>query len=276
MKILALIGTAFLLGSMFISIGLAQENKVESIAIEQKLQRLFELHRVGETVSLSKREMRFNLGVAYVVEDDNALGLNISSNSLNLTGTFAYGITDWFEAAMSVPLRWDAARAESPDQRIGDRSLVGLGGLGVRLIAALPTRFFETTAILSISLPTGRKEFEADRLQTVLGLNVAKVMRPAFVFGGLAWLHDWDRGINGIQYTGGVGFFLNHSLSLGFEVEGTRFINPQRGRPFDVVSATTRLTYQATPTFAVAPHISMGLTESAPDVVVGANLLWRF
>ncbi|MDZ4286054.1 MAG: hypothetical protein U1A23_03940, partial [Candidatus Sungbacteria bacterium] len=51
----------------------AEEPK--EIGLDQKLQRLYELYRTGETVSLKPHEFRFDLGVAYAFHDKSELGL---------------------------------------------------------------------------------------------------------------------------------------------------------------------------------------------------------
>ncbi len=260
----------------FTPTGNAEQEKPVALGLDQKLERLYELYRAGETVSLLRREMRFNLGFAYSVQDDNVLGLQSSGNTATLHGTFALGIANWLEAAVSIPFQWHESRIETPGERLADSSELGIGGASIRLIAALPTKAFETSMVASFTLPTGDRAFEADRFHSLIGINIAKVMRPAFVFGGLAWQRDWDQTLDGVLYSGGVGFFLNHTLSLGVEIGGTRFLDPPLGHPYDTASATTRVTYQATPSFGLAPFVNIGLTDSAPDSTIGANLFWRF
>lgn len=276
MRIFIVVPSFILCWLLLVHSDVAAQEAIETIGLDQKLERLYELYRAGETVSLARNEKRFNLSVAYAAEDQNMLGIQASGSSLTLSGAFAYGFANTLELEVTVPLRWDASRIESLEERLADESVFGLGGVGVRLIAALPTKGFETTAIFSLSLPTGLKEFEADHLSSLIGINVAKVMRPAFVFGGLAWQHDWSKGIDALAYSGGAGFFLNHTLSLGIEVGGIRYVNPQIGGAYDTISATTRVTYQATPSFGIAPFLGVGLTDSASDAMVGANLFWRF
>ncbi len=255
----------------------AQDQKnVDELGIDEKLQRVYELHRVGETVSLKPHEFRFNFGVAYAFEDKSEIGIHSSSRSLALQSSFAYGITDWLETSVTVPVQWNQSRIETPDATLEQTSIGGLGDVSVQMIVTLPVKAFELTGIFGLTLPTGRDGIGQPGIRSRLGLNVATVLRPAFLFGGLAWEHDWKTGLNGINYVGGVGFYLNHSLSAGLELSGTRFLNPPRGGIYDTASATVQISYQITPNLGLTPYMSFGLTKSAPDVAVGFNISRRF
>lgn len=252
-----------------------EPKKIEELGLEQKLQRLYELYRSGETVSLKSHESRFSLGVAYAFADKSELGLHASNRSLALQGSFAYGITDRVEAAISVPLQWDQDRIETHDAVLANKSLAGLGDMSVRLIATLPVKSFEMTGVFGLTLPTGTGGVGQPGIRSLVGVNIATIVRPAFLFGGLAWQRDWHTSVNGINYTGGVGFYLNHALSAGLELSGTRFLNPLRSGIYDTASATVQVSYQVTPTLGITPYVSHGLTNGTPNVV-GLTISRRF
>lgn len=254
----------------------AYAGEPRELGLEQKLQRLYELYRAGETVSLKSHGSQFYLDVAYGFDEKNELDLRASNRSLTLQGSFAYGITDRVEAAITVPLQWTQTHIETPDTSFGNSSLAGLGDMGVRFIATLPVKLFEMTGVLGLTLPTGRDGIRQPGVRSTLGLNVATILRPAFLFGGLAWQRDWHTGVNGINYNGGVGFYLNHSLSAGLQLSGTRFLNPLRGGIYDTAMAAVQVSYQVTPTLGITPYVSFGLTDSAPDAVIGFHVSWRF
>jgi hypothetical protein len=253
-----------------------EPKKIDELGIDEKLQRVYELYRLGETVSLKPRQFRLTVGGAYAFDDKNEIGVHSSNRSLSLQGSLAYGITDWLETSVTVPIGWNQNRLETSDETLVDTSVAGLGDVGFQLIATLPVKAFELTGVFGLTLPTGRKGIGGHGIQSHIGLNVAKVLQPAFLFGGLAWQHDWRTGLNGINYSGGVGFFLNHSLSLGVELSGTRFLNPSRGGIADTAVATLQLSYQITPTLGITPYVSHGLTKSAPDVAFGFSITRRF
>jgi outer membrane putative beta-barrel porin/alpha-amylase len=253
-----------------------ESKKIEELGTDEKLQRLYELYRVGETVSLKPHESLLGLSVAYAFSDKNELGTHTSNSSLSLQGSFAYGITDRLEASVIVPLQWNQNRLETSDTTLVNTSVAGLGDVGVQLLATLPVKAFEMTGVLGITFPTGREGLGQTGIRSLIGLNVATILRPAFLFGSLAWQRDWERDVNGITYTGGIGFYLNYSLSAGLQISGTRFLNPPRGRIHDTASATVQVSYQMTPTFGISPYMSFGLTDSAPNVAIGFNLSQRF
>lgn len=253
----------------------AEQREGDEIGLDQKLARLYQLYRSGETVSLKPREMRFGLGVAYAVDEETALGVRASNRSLGLQGSFAYGITDWLEWGIGIPVQWDTLRVETADKVLARQDSAGIGDLNMRFVVALPVRSFEVTGVLALTFPTGRSAGGESGLWSSLGFNVAKNIRPAFLFGGLVWQRNWETGRDGIGYTGGLGFYLNHALSAGVELSGTRFLHPPRGGTRDVAAATVRASYYITPSFGIAPYVSFGLTDSAPDAIVGFHLFWR-
>ena len=252
-----------------------EPTKIEELGLDQKLQRLYELYRSGETVSLKTHESRFNLGISYAFNDKNDLGLHTSNRSLVLQGSFAYGITDRLEAAISVPMQWNQNRIETPEKIYVHQSLAGLGDMGVRFITTFPVKQFEMTGVFGLAFPTGRAGIGQSGIRSTIGINVAKIVRPAFLFGGLGWQRDWHTGVNGITYSGGVGFYLNHVLSAGMELSGTRFLNPPRSGIYDSASAIVQVSYQLTPTLGITPYVSHGLTDGTPNVV-GFTISRRF
>jgi hypothetical protein len=253
----------------------AELQEIKEIGIEQKLERLYQLYRSGEVTTLKPREMRLGVSASYAVNEDNALGIRASAREFALQGSFALGVADWLEAGINVPLKWNEFRIETTDKTIAGESIAGIGDISTRFIAKLPVRIFEAVSILSLTLPTGTKSLDEPGVRSSLGFNVATMIRPAFVYGGFAWQRNWEDGRHGIGYKAGFGFYLNHSLSAGAELSGTRFLNPPKGGIYDVLAMTLQLSWQATRSIGVTPHMSMGLTGSAPDALMGITLLWR-
>lgn len=247
----------------------------KELGLDQKLERLYQLYRAGETISLKPREVRFSLGVAYAVDEEVLPGVRASRRSLGLQGALAYGLTDWLEAGISVPVKWDTLRVESTDTVLAREGSAGIGDIGTRFIAKLPVRAFEMTGILALTFPTGKDALGERGMQSSFGINIAKTIRPAFLFGGLAWQRNWQTARDGIVYTGGMGFYLNHALSAGVELAGTRLLNPPRGGAHDMATATIQVSYQMSSSLGITPYVSFGLTDSAPDAVIGFNVLWR-
>lgn len=264
-----------LFSGVVLSAHAAAQKEGEEIGLDQKLTRLYQLHRSGETVSLKPREMRFGLGVAYALDEEAALGVRASNRSLGLQGSFAYGITDWLEWSVGIPVQWDTLRVETADKVLAHQDSAGIGDLNTRFVVALPVRAFELTSVLALTFPTGRSAGGESGIRSSLAINVAKNVRPAFLFGGLTWQRNWEKGRDGIGYAGGLGFYLNHALSAGVALSGTRFLNPPRGGARDVATATLQTSYHVSPSLGITPYVSFGLMDSAPDAIVGFNLLWR-
>lgn len=264
-----------LFSSVAFSAHAAEQKEKDEIGLDQKLERLYQFYRAGETISLKPREIRFSLGVAYAVDEEVMIGVRASRRSLGLQGAFAYGLADWLEVGISVPVRWDTLRIESADTVLAREGAAGIGDMGTRFITRLPVRAFEVTGILTLTFPTGKDALGERGMQSSFGINIAKTIRPAFLFGGLAWQRNWQTARDVIVYTGGMGFYLNHALSAGVELAGTRFLNPPRGGAHDMATATIQVSYQMSPSLGITPYVSFGLTDSAPDAVIGFSVLWR-
>lgn len=252
----------------------AQQNT--ELGVEQKLRAVYELYRTGDQVTLDKQEMRVNLDFFYLVEEDNQLGIRSTDRTFGATASLAYGLTDTIELLASVPYLLTDREAESAELSFVDESDQGLGDVVVGAAFALPTSGFNTTLLTSVRLPTGSGGIGDDGLGTNVGVNLDLMLRPAFVYGGISWLQEWEEGNASIGYTAGIGFLLNYALSFGAELNGAVALNPDRGDPRDVVSVRFPVSYQVTPSFGVTPSVSAGLVDNAPDAVIDLELVWRF
>ncbi len=246
------------------------------LGIEEKLKEVYDLYRMGNVVTLEKSEFRAELELGYALNESRVFGFQETTRTLSAIGTLAYGITDGMELSLALPLIYREQKAESSDATFLDEQHAGLGDVTLGLAATIPVPWVSTTGLVSISLPTATDDLGSDGVTTSIGFNVDKVMQPAFVYGGLAWVRDWGESQDAVGYTAGVGFFLNYALSIGAELDGSYLFNPEQGMPNDMLSLVGRVSYQATPSFGVTPSVGVGLTESAPDVQLGLRLAWRF
>jgi hypothetical protein len=185
-------------------------------------------------------------------------------------------VNDWFEVDANVPIVLNSQEVGSGQETLGRTNATGFGNARVSLLGKIPTKDFETTGIFSIALPADDKDLGENGISTSLGVTIAKVLRPAFVYGGISWEHDWKTEVDGVGYSIGFGLALNHALSVGTGVQGTIVINPVQGDAQDTALATVKLSYQATPSFGISPRVDFGLTSSVPDVRIGADMTWRF
>ena len=180
------------------------------------------------------------------------------------------------EISVALPYSATLERMETPDSVLAKSSVFGGGDMTMRLLGTLPTKSVSTTAILSATLPTGKHELSRNEAHTSLGASWSKVLRPAFVSGGASWERDWQSAVNGFGYNVGMGFFLNHALSLGGEMAGVLVLNPEKGAMRDTQSMGLKVAYQTTPDFGMVVSTSIGVGTSAPQSSLGITTYWRF
>lgn len=199
---------------------------------------------------------------------------------MSTTGSISYGITDGIEISVAIPLIYQGHKAGDTQTTSLNTSRAGLGDITVGLAAALPVPWFSTTGFISMSLPTANRGMRSDGIgssgvTSSMGFNVDKVMQPAFVYGGLSWERDWGRGKDGVGYTAGIGFFLNHALSIGAELGGVYLIKPDKGEPQDRISLVAKVSYQVSPSFGVVPYVGASLAGNT-GILLGTRLAFRF
>jgi len=247
-----------------------------SLGVEEKLKAVYDLYRTNEVVTLSQHETNIGLSFGYALNETRVLGLQDTTRTLTATALAGYGITDRVQLSLSTPLVYQTRLAQDPTTTYLDTSTAGIGNVTLGLAASLPTTTVATTLLASVALPSAEEGVGNAGLVTSIGINVDKVLQPAFVYGGLSWLRDWDADTDAVGYSAGVGFFLNYALSVGAGLEGSFLLNPAQGLPHDTMALVGRVSYQATPSFGFTPSIAVGLTEGAPDVALGLSMVWRF
>ena len=272
------LAAAVLLGlSLVATLASAQVVKdQDEIALDQKLKRVYELYRVGETVTLRPHEFRIGVGVDYSFDETERLGIRTRTRAVGTNATIGFGVSKWLEVQLVLPMQGIFSRIDNFGTDVRHRDVIGFGGMGLQFTAALPTKVMETALTFGVTLPSGDRRLGANHMQSLLGLNVAKQLRPAFIYGGISWGHDWDATRDSIGYIGGVGFYLNHALSLGGELSGQSFIQSIPHGNQDIFSTSFRLAYQATPDFGINASFSHGLTVGAPNITINLNVVRRF
>lgn len=254
----------------------AREPEPEGLGLEQKLTRVYDLYRKDATVSLKPSEMQAGVGVVYTTGTQETFGLRQSVRALTTQVFVSRGVGHGMEISVALPYSATSQRVETSDAVLEKKSVFGGGDTTIRLLGTLPTKEMSTTAILSATLPTGKHELSRNEAHTSLGMNFSKVLRPAFVSGGVSWERDWQSDINGLGYNVGMGFFLNHALSLGGEIAGLIVLNPKNGAARDTQSMGLKVAYQTTPDFGVVVSTNIGVGTSAPQASLGMTTYWRF
>jgi hypothetical protein len=246
------------------------------IGMEQKLERVYDLYRKGDVVSLKKSETQVGVGIAYTTSNKEIFGLRQSGRSFSTQVIASRGIGAGMEVSVALPYMANSQRVETPDHVLSNITVSGIGDPTLRIIGALPTKEVSTTAIFAVTLPVGMKGLSRDEIHTSLGVSWSKVIRPAFVSGGLSWERDWKSDVNGLGYNAGVGFFLNHALSVGGEISGVIGIDPKKGTSRDQTTLGLKVAYQTTPDFGIVASVNFGVATDTPNVTVGVTSYWRF
>jgi len=116
------------------------------------------------------------------------------------------------------------------------------------------------------------------------GVTLVKTLDPVVFFGRVGYTytfeHDGFNPGNEIGFLGGLGFSLNDRVSLNMQVNGIYNTentqlngNSIHGTSQEGVSLSLGVTVQVTKHVFVEPLVSFGLTNDAPDVVLGLNVV---
>lgn len=276
MKAIVAVMGMFLVTSSVFAGEVAKEGETSGLALEQKLARVYDLYRKDATVSLKPSEMQAGVGVVYTTGTQETFGLRQSVRALTTQVFASRGVGHGMEISVALPYSATSQHVETSGATLAKSSVFGGGDTTIRLLGTLPTKEVSTTAILSATLPTGKHELSHNEAHTSLGMSFSKVLRPAFVSGGASWERDWQSDINGLGYNVGMGFFLNHALSLGGEIAGAIVLNPEKGAVRDSQSMGVKVAYQTTPDFGVVVSTNIGIGTSAPQTSLGMTTYWRF
>lgn len=248
----------------------------DELGMDQKLARVYDLYRKGDAVSLKPNEMMVGVGVAYTTANTDTFGIRQSARALNTQVFASRGFGSGMEVSVSLPYIAQSQRVEMAGTILESKNVSGFGDPTIRMMKMFQTKDVGTTGILSVTLPQGDSELSRKETRTSLGASWSKVLRPAFVTGGLTWERDWKSNTNGLGYNAGLGFFLNHALSVGGEVAGVIALNPKVGAVRDTTTVGVKVAYQTTPDFGVVVMANFGVATSTPQSTIGVTTYWRF
>lgn len=264
---------------LFVSISASAEEPTinqDELGMNQKLARVYDLYRKGDAVSLKPNEMMMGVGMAYTTANTNTFGIQQSARALNTQVFASRGFGSGMEVSVSLPYIAQSQRVETAGTILESKNVSGFGDPTIRMMKMFQTKDVGTTGILSVTLPQGNSELSRKETHTSLGASWSKVLRPAFVTGGLTWERDWKSNTNGLGYNAGLGFFLNHALSVGGEVAGVVALNPKVGAVRDTTTLGIKVAYQTTPDFGVVVMTNFGVATDTPQSTIGVTTYWRF
>lgn len=248
----------------------------DELGMNQKLARVYDLYRKNDAVSLKQNEMQVGVGIAYTTSNKETFGLRQNARSFNTQVFASRGFGGGTEISVSIPYIAQSQRVEMAATILESNTVSGFGDPTIRMMKMFQTKEVGTTGILSVTLPHGDSELSRKETHTSLGASWSKVLRPAFVTGGLTWEKDWKSNTNGLGYNAGLGFFLNHALSVGGEVSSVIALNPKIGTARDTTTLGFKVAYQTTPDFGVVAMANFGVVTDAPQSTIGVTTYWRF
>lgn len=272
MRIATLLPVTALMGVL-----LAPGLHAEELGTEEKIQETYELYRAGETVTLDQAEWLLGLDTTYTLDDESLPGLLQSSRVLAVTPSLAYGFGNGFELSTSVPFLFSESSVETTEEAFSEENTFATGNVSIGGAYTLPLNLpFATSLRASVQLPTATDDRFDTGLVTGFGINVDKIIQPAFVYGGVTISQAWEEDATDFGYQAGLGFYLNHALAAGVELSGTHQLEAPRATNPDSVMLTGRITYQTSQRFGIGPSVGVGVTEGAPDAVLGFKVWRRF
>lgn len=264
-------------GILVSALASAEENtqKNQEIGLEQKLARVYELYQKGDAVSLQSHESQVGIGIAYSLRDTEMLGVRESSRILTTQAYLSHGLGKGVEISVALPYLVASEVIATIDTILAKQNIAGIGDSTLRLIKEIPNKESGIAVIIAVSFPWGARELSRNEIRSSLGTNWSKVVRPAFISSGLSWERDFENRVNGIGYRAGLGFFLNHALSIGGELVGVIKLNPEMGSVRDSLTPGIKVAYQTRPDFGTVTTVNLGQTNDVPTTV-GITTYWRF
>ncbi len=252
----------------------------ETIGVEEKVKKAYELYLQDQSVTLGSREWRLGADISYTSDERMVLFNHQENRSVQVGLSGNYGITDSIEVFGRVPFLYSNATTKDAfgltDEKV---SSTDLGNATIGASATLfssadgPTLTFQT----AFALPTHTGESPNNKSVITAGLNLYQDFDPVFLYGGLSGSKTLGGNeFDGFNYQAGFGFSLNHRIALGAEISGgyryaEQFLSSQE---------SSRLTGNATFVLdkknLIQPSVSFGLNESTPDFTLGLQWTRRF
>jgi Putative MetA-pathway of phenol degradation len=117
-------------------------------------------------------------------------------------------------------------------------------------------------------------------------IALVKTLDPVVFFGRLGYIGTLERDGrdpgDAVIYELGMGFSLNDRVSFSMRVDGAVVGRLETdgdeipGSSLDIMNLQFLVTTRLSRNWFIEPTVSIGLTEDAPDVVAGLNLIYRF
>ncbi len=243
-------------------IGSAKEN----FGPEQGSQIAQELYRENATVTLQAQELRCGLGLQYALKEKSTAGIQEFTRSLVEVASLAYGIDRTVEISVMIPYTTRESMVENAGQMVARKQENGVNTIIFGLNTVIPS--IGMTGVLSGSLPC-KAGYDS---HISVGMNMDKVMRPAFIYSGLSW--ETDKKSSGFGYRAGLGLSLTYALAFGLEMQGALIERNERLR--DSLSFAPQVSYYISPNLGIQTRIHIGLIGDVPDAIIDMAASRRF
>jgi hypothetical protein len=200
-----------------------------------------------------------------------------------------YGLLDDLEADVRVPFVYADQKIDLGVTRLTSDD-AGLGDIRAGLRYQV---WRETAGTPDVVLSVEGKSRTGD--EPLLGtghwnvggsIALVKTLDPVVFFGrlGYTWTLERDGRDPGdeVFYQLGIGYSLNDRVSLSTQLVGAVVGHTELGNTtvrrsnLDILSLQLGVTVLVTKKLFVEPVVNFGLSEDAPDVIAGLNLIYRF
>jgi len=223
-----------------------------------------------------------------------------TTRQASVATTLRLALTEGMEVSATIPFAWrqfetdnhvDETRQRKDGSGVGDISL-GAKFLLFNEEVSSP----EVVALLGVGIPTNDNNYGDDiaigtgHYSMSLELSALKSLDPATFFGSLSYTHYFDREFGGrdikrgesLDYSLGVGYALNHRLTLSTRVSGS--FSGELEIDSETVQFSDRepvllensLTFAWDRETTIDPSIAFGLNDDAPDTIFGLSISRRF
>jgi Putative MetA-pathway of phenol degradation len=263
----------------------------------EEARRALDIFLREQRVLFKRGELALELDTFYASDaKDQFIGVSSGTQLTKITTRSAtalfiprYGLLDNLELDLEIPSGWAEQEIDLGVTRI-HRSDQGVGDIAGDLRYQLwPERGARPEVILELR---GKSRTGGDTLlgtghwNVEGGVSLVKTLDPVVFFGRLGYAATLERqGVDPgdqVRYIMGMGYSLNDRVSLSMRVDGAYVGRTQAHgtaiprSSLDIISLQFNVTTRATRNWFIEPFVNSGLTDDAPDAIVGINVLYLF
>jgi hypothetical protein len=248
-----------------------------------------------------RRNQKF-LYVPAITEEGTLAARDSVRRELETRLAFRAAVANGVEVFASVPMVYTSEEEFRETGEVSDSDDFGIGDTAFGVKAQLireSERMPEVVLAVTGIAPTGEDLYTGQRNAITLGggfwavaagLTFIKSYDPVILFAGVDYIHRFDRTSSGreispaqeIAYGFGLGFAVNDSITLSGQLQGGYVGDSEvdgaeiEGSSSEPMSVRLGLTCTLGARRYIDSFVSFGVTEDAPDSVIGASVTQRF